>query len=61
MSAIYKAEEFYTYIYSNCDDLYLKRKKDIFDNYFRERGSETIIADPETGLRNGPISYESMS
>lgn len=61
VSAIYKAKEFYTYIYSNCDNLYLKRKKDIFDNYFRERGSEAIIADPETGLRNGPISYENMS
>ena len=37
----------YDYLYKDCDDLFLKRKKDIFDNFFKEKGSETIIANPK--------------
>lgn len=36
----------YHYMYKNCDDLYLSRKKEIFENFIKERGSETIITNP---------------
>lgn len=36
----------YHYMYKDCDDLYLSRKKEIFENFIKERGSETIITNP---------------
>ena len=38
--------ELYKYLYNNCGDLFLPRKKEIFDNFFKDRGSTTIIASP---------------
>lgn len=36
----------YHYLYKDCDDLYLSRKKDKFENFIKERGSTTIIGSP---------------
>mgnify|MGYP003316857000 FL=1 len=36
----------YHYMYKDCGDLYLSRKKEIFENFIKERGSETIITNP---------------
>ena len=36
----------YHYMYKDCDDLYLSRKREIFENFIKERGSETIITNP---------------
>lgn len=36
----------YHYMYKDCDDLYLSRKKEIFENFIKEKGSETIITNP---------------
>lgn len=36
----------YHYLYKDCDDLYLTRKRTKFEDFIKERGSETIIANP---------------
>lgn len=36
----------YHYLYKDCDDLYLSRKREIFENFIKEEGSETIITNP---------------
>ena len=36
----------YHYMYKDCDDLYLSRKRKIFENFIKEKGSETIITNP---------------
>lgn len=36
----------YKYLYKDCDDLFLKRKKDKFENYMKDEGSTTIITNP---------------
>ena len=33
-------------MYKDCDDLHLSRKREIFENFIKERGSETIITNP---------------
>lgn len=37
---------FYKYLYNDCDDLYLSRKKKIFDEWFKDKDSTTIITNP---------------
>jgi hypothetical protein len=44
-----KVLEFYNYLYNNAT-IWLDRKKNKFDNYFKERGSETTISHP-TGVK----------
>lgn len=36
----------YKYLYKDCGDLFLKRKRDVFENYIIDKGSTTIIASP---------------
>lgn len=36
----------YHYLYKDCNDLYLTRKRAKFEDFIKERGSETIIANP---------------
>lgn len=38
--------ELYHYMYKNCDDLYLSRKKEKFENFIKDKGSTTIITNP---------------
>lgn len=49
MSGPNKVLEFYNYLYNNAT-IWLDRKKNKFDNYFKERGSETTISHP-TGVK----------
>jgi hypothetical protein len=44
-----KALVFYNYLYKNAT-VWLDRKKNKFENYFKERGSETTISHP-TGVK----------
>lgn len=44
-----KALAFYNYLYKDAT-IFLNRKKDKFENYFKERGSETTISHP-TGVK----------
>lgn len=36
----------YHYMYKDCGDLYLSRKKEKFENFIKDKGSETIITNP---------------
>lgn len=36
----------YHYMYKDCDDLYLSRKREKFENFIKDKGSETIITNP---------------
>jgi hypothetical protein len=45
ISGTNKVKAFYEFIYKDAT-LYLTRKKDKFENYFKERGSTTIISHP---------------
>lgn len=38
--------ELYHYMYKDCDDLYLSRKREKFENFIKDKGSETIITNP---------------
>ena len=38
--------EFYKYLYNDCGDLYLTRKKEVFDKWFKDKDSTTIITNP---------------
>lgn len=33
-------------MYKDCDDLYLSRKKEKFENFIKDKGSTTIITNP---------------
>jgi len=46
--------KFYNFLYKDAT-IYLERKKEIFDNYFKERRSETIIAPPTNNLEEEGI------
>ena len=37
-------------MYKDCDDLYLSRKKKVFEDYIKDKGSETIIDIPTNDL-----------
>lgn len=41
--------DFYHYLYKDARDLYLSRKKEKFENFIKERGSETIIDNLNSG------------
>lgn len=45
-NSIYDSLQFYHYLYKDCDDLFLKRKKEKFENFILDRGSTTIITNP---------------
>lgn len=36
----------YHYMYKDCDDLFLSRKREKFENFIKDKGSETIITNP---------------
>lgn len=38
--------ELYHYMYKDCDDLYLSRKREKFENFIKDKGSTTIITSP---------------
>ena len=38
--------ELYHYMYKDCDDLYLSRKREKFENFIKDKGSTTIITNP---------------
>lgn len=40
---------FYHYIYKDCGEMYLSRKKEKFENYIKDRGSTTTIGNPIYG------------
>lgn len=40
----------YHFMYKDCDDLYLSRKKKVFEDYIKDKGSETIIDIPTNDL-----------
>lgn len=44
--SISRCYNLYNYMYKDCGDLFLPRKKEIFDNFLTDRGSTTIIANP---------------
>lgn len=39
--------QFYNYIYKDCGQFYMKRKRDIFEKFIKDKGSETIITSPK--------------
>ena len=39
----------YHYLYNNCEDLFLSRKREKFENFIKERGSTTTISNPIYG------------
>ena len=41
-----KSLELYHYMYKDCDDLFLSRKKEKFENFIKDKGSTTIITNP---------------
>lgn len=41
--------KFYHYIYKNCGNMYLSRKKEKFEDYIKDRGSTTTISNPIYG------------
>lgn len=38
--------ELYHYMYKDCNDLYLSRKREKFENFIKDKGSETTITNP---------------
>lgn len=38
--------ELYHYMYKDCNDLYLSRKREKFENFIKDKGSTTIITNP---------------
>ena len=44
--SISRCYDLHNYMYKDCEDLFLPRKKEIFDKFLMDRGSTTIIANP---------------
>lgn len=45
-SSNYDSLQLYHYLYKDCGDLFLKRKKEKFENFILDKGSTTIITNP---------------
>lgn len=46
MASNIRSLELYHYMYKDCNDLYLSRKREKFENFIRDKGSTTIITNP---------------
>lgn len=49
--------ELYHYMYKDCDDLYLSRKKEKFENFIKDKGSTTIITNPTSSKEYIDLCY----
>lgn len=49
--------ELYHYMYNDCDDLYLSRKKEKFENFIKDKGSTTIITNPTNSKEYTDLCY----
>ena len=49
--------ELYHYMYKDCDDLYLSRKKEKFENFIKDKGSTTIITNPTSNKEYLKLCY----
>lgn len=49
--------QIYHYLYKDCDDLFLSRKREKFENFIKERGSETTIANPTNSGYKEYLNY----
>lgn len=49
--------ELYHYMYKDCDDLYLSRKKEKFENFIKDKGSTTIITSPTSNKEYLNLCY----
>lgn len=46
MASNIRSLELYHYMYKDCNDLYLSRKREKFENFIKDKGSTTIITNP---------------
>ena len=46
MTSNIRSLELYHYMYKDCNDLYLSRKREKFENFIKDKGSTTIITNP---------------
>lgn len=44
-------------MYKDCDDLYLSRKKEKFEDFIKDKGSTTIITDPTSNKEYLKLCY----
>ena len=49
--------ELYHYMYKDCDDLYLSRKREKFENFIKDKGSTTIITNPTSNKEYLNLCY----
>lgn len=49
--------ELYHYMYKDCDDLYLSRKREKFENFIKDKGSTTIITSPTNNKEYIDLCY----
>ena len=49
--------ELYHYMYKDCDDLYLSRKREKFENFIKDKGSTTIITSPTSNKEYLNLCY----
>lgn len=49
--------ELYHYMYKDCDDLYLSRKKEKFEDFIKDKGSTTTITDPTSNKEYLKLCY----
>lgn len=52
-----KSLELYHYMYKDCDDLYLSRKKEKFENFIKDKGSTTTITNPTSSKEYINLCY----
>ena len=57
MTSNIRSLELYHYMYKDCDDLYLSRKREKFENFIKDKGSTTIITSPTNNKEYIDLCY----
>lgn len=57
MASNIRSLELYHYMYKDCNDLYLSRKREKFENFIKDKGSTTIITNPTNSKEYIDLCY----
>lgn len=57
MASNIRSLELYHYMYKDCNDLYLSRKREKFENFIKDKGSTTIITNPTNNKEYIDLCY----
>lgn len=57
MASNIRSLELYHYMYKDCNDLYLSKKREKFENFIKDKGSTTIITNPTNNKEYIDLCY----